>query len=157
MTICLQGSGAKRSRRQRGNALVEQALVITFLLTVILGIIDFSRVLYAYHFVSNAACDATRWASVRSNNTNLPGGAASPANVQTFVSNVSGMGLDPAKVTTAIAWTAPPNGSPSCPPNTNRPGCVVQVSVNYAYTFLFPFLRQGNFTMTSTSQMVITQ
>jgi hypothetical protein len=50
---------------QRGSALVEQALVLTILLAVIFGIIDSGRALYTYHFVSQAAREATRWASVR--------------------------------------------------------------------------------------------
>ncbi len=151
---CLQSSGTKRGRvRQRGNALVEQALVLTFLLTVLFGIIDCARALYTYHFVSSAAREATRWASVRSQSSLL--GHADNANVQALVANVSGMGLDPALITTSTNFLAPPHGSPSCP--ANAPGCVVQVQVNYAYKFFFPFLPNGTVRMTSTSELVITQ
>lgn len=146
--------------RERGNSLVEHALVLTVLLTMLFSIIDFGRALYTYHFVSNAAREATRWASVRSQSTNLPGGAATPGpggNVQAFVSNVSGMGLDPTLVHTTTSFVAPPNTTPACAPPTNNPGCVVEVTVKYDYHFFFPFLPSSLVTMTSTSQMVITQ
>src|ERR1700730_4210240 len=144
---------------QRGSSLVELAFVLTFLLTVLFGIIDFSRALYTYHFVSNAAREASRWASVRGSSCNkaLTGCPAGDVDVQTFVSNVSGMGLDPARITTATSWVAPPNGTAGCvPPPPDQPGCVVQVRVNYDYQFIFPFLPSG-FTMSSTSRMVISQ
>jgi Flp pilus assembly protein TadG len=146
---------------QRGSSLVELAFVLVFLLTVLFGIIDFSRALYTYHFVSNVAREATRWASVRgfACNPALTGCQATsgPAgNVQAFVSNVSGMGLDPAKITSTTSWVAPPSGTPACTGPENLPGCVVKVQVNYDYQFIFPFLPAG-FRMSSTSQMVISQ
>jgi hypothetical protein len=141
---------------QRGSSLVELAFVLVFLLTVLFGIIDFSRALYTYHFVSNAAREATRWASVRGATTSLPGGAADDVSVQALVSNVPGMGLDPAQITTLISWPIEPYSSPACAANIKNPGCVVQVQVHYTYTFIFPFLPSG-FTMSSTSQMVISQ
>jgi Flp pilus assembly protein TadG len=145
--------------RQRGNTLVEQAFILVVLLTLLFAIIDFGRALYTYHFVSNAAREATRWASVRGALCQgLTGGCpADPSDVQTFVSNVSGMGLDPSKITTTTAWVAPPNNSPACVQNPKNPGCVVEVTVQYSYSFLFPFLPTTPLTMKSTSQMVISQ
>jgi Flp pilus assembly protein TadG len=144
-------------RRERGTTLVEQALVLVFLLTMMFAIIDFGRALYTYHFVSNAAREATRWASVRGVNSNLPGAPATGASVQALVKNVSGMGLDPTKITVTTAWLAPPNNSPACIQNIKNPGCVVQVSVQYQYKFFFPFLPTSPITMQSTSEMVISQ
>jgi Flp pilus assembly protein TadG len=147
---------------QRGSSLVEMAFVLTFLLAVLFGIIDFSRALYTYHFVSNAAREASRWASVRGSACNedlLTGCPAAPGtggNVGTFVSNVGGMGLDPARITTTTSLVASPTSIPPCASATNHPGCIVQVKVDYAYHFIFPFL-PSDFTMSSTSQMVISQ
>ena len=69
------------------------------------------------------------------------------------------MALDPSKVTATTNYLAPPNGSPACPGGNlnNKPGCVVQVTVNYTYTFYFPLLPQSPMTMSSESQMLITQ
>lgn len=47
-----------------GQSLVEFALVLPVLLLLLLGIIDFGRVLSAYYVVDHAARDAVRYASV---------------------------------------------------------------------------------------------
>jgi Flp pilus assembly protein TadG len=146
-------------RRQRGAGLVEQAIVLTLFLTVLFAIIDFGRALYTYHFVSNAAREASRWASVRGFTcTGLSGGCpAGDPDVQTYVSNVSGMGLDPTKITATTSWPITSFSSPTCGTQINNPGCVVQVQVTYSYNFFFPFLPTSPITMQSTSQMVISQ
>jgi Flp pilus assembly protein TadG len=144
-------------RRQRGSTIVEQAIILPVLLAVFFGAIDMSRALYSYTYVSYIAREATRWASVRS--TSLNGGPITNSDVKTFVSNVTGMGLDAAQITTATNWIAPPNGSPACPGGAadQKPGCVVQVTVNYNFNFILPFLPAGTLRMSSESQMIITQ
>ena len=149
-----------RGKVQGGSVLIEQALTVLVMVSVMFGAIDFGRALYTYHYVSYIARDATRWASVRS--TSLNGGPIAPGDVQTYVSNVSGMGLDPASITSTTNWIAPPNGTPLCPsaasnPANQKPGCIVQVTVNYSYHFFLPFLAGRTFTMSSESQMIITQ
>ena len=102
---------AKRRRsREYGGSLVEQAFTVVVVLTLIFAIIDFGRALYTYHFVSNAAREATRWASVRGQDcSGLAGGCpASSTDVQTYVSAVSGMGLDATKITATPKWGRPP-------------------------------------------------
>ncbi len=140
--------------------MVEQALILPVLLALMFGVIDMSRALYTYHYVSYIAREATRWASVRSANS-ING--SSSGLIQGYVSNVAGMALDPAAITSTTNYIAPPNGSPLCPDGVaggsrnNKPGCVVQVTVNYDYKFIFPFLPSGTFRMSSESQMIITQ
>src|SRR5688572_20119200 len=48
----------------RGQTMVEFALVITIVILVMVGIVDFGRVVFAHNDSSNAARDATRQASV---------------------------------------------------------------------------------------------
>jgi len=154
----------RSARKQRGSTMVETALMLSVLLVMMFGIVGFGHALYTYHFVSNAAREATRWASVRGYTCpkDLPilsgGCPASASDVQTYVSNVSGMGLDPAKITATTTWVAPPNNLAICstPGHQNYPGCVVQVQVKYSYQFVFPLLPSG-FTIQSTSRMVISQ
>jgi Flp pilus assembly protein TadG len=140
--------------------MVEQALILPVLLALMFGVIDMSRALYTYHFVSYIAREATRWASVRSNGSM---NGTSQNNVQGYVSNVAGMALDPAAITSTTNYISPPNATPLCPggladnPSNNKPGCIVQVTVNYDYKFIFPFLPSGTFRMSSESQMIITQ
>jgi Flp pilus assembly protein TadG len=149
------GNGKLKS--QRGVNLVEQALTITFLCSIMFGIIDCARLMYAYHFVSNAAREASRWASVRSQNS--PVGHATSGNIQTLVANVPGMGLDATKISTTLNWLPPTNGSPACTgaAGSNKAGCMVQVQVTYNYSFLMPLLPTSGVRMQSTSETVVTQ
>jgi Flp pilus assembly protein TadG len=154
---------ARRGTRQRGATIVEQALILPILLAIMFGIIDMSRALYSYSYVSYIARDATRWASVRSTNLNGPPAPISAADVTNYVKNVSGMGLDAARITADTNFVAPANSTPLCPGGTGnsiqnrKPGCVVQVTVNYNFKFIFPFLPAGTLPMSSESQMIITQ
>jgi Flp pilus assembly protein TadG len=145
--------------RQRGVTLVEQALILPVLLALMFGVIDMSRALYTYHYVSYIAREATRWASVRSGNLN--GGPVDQTAVDAFVRNVDGMGLDKNQFTTSLDFLRPPNGTPLCPvagsdTANEKPGCIVQVTVTYNYQFIMPFMPNG-ITMSSASQMIITQ
>jgi Flp pilus assembly protein TadG len=146
--------------RQRGTTILESAVMISVLLVMMFGVVGFGNALYTYHFVSNTAREATRWASVRGNTCTggLAGGCpANDADVNAYVQNLStGIGLDPTKVTTTTTWVAPPNNLAACTTQPNSPGCVVKVQVQYSFQFLFPLLPSG-FTMQSTSQMVISQ
>ena len=155
-----RSKGMARGGRQRGITLVEDALVLPVMLAIMFGVIDMSRALYTYHYVSYIAREATRWASVRGGGIN---GTSDQTQVQTFVSNVAGMALDPAQITSTTNYIAPPNLTPLCPGGAgnsaanNKPGCIVQVTVNYNYKFIFPFLPSGALKMSSESQMIITQ
>jgi Flp pilus assembly protein TadG len=146
--------------RQRGTTILESAVMISVLLVMMFGVVGFGNALYTYHFVSNTAREATRWASVRGYTCTggLAGGCpANDADVNAYVQNLStGIGLDPTKVTTTTTWVAPPNNLAACTTQPNSPGCVVKVQVQYSFQFLFPLLPSG-FTMQSTSQMVISQ
>lgn len=51
--------------RQRGAALVELALSMTFLLIAVFGISEFGRAMYQYNTLVKAARDATRFLAVR--------------------------------------------------------------------------------------------
>jgi Flp pilus assembly protein TadG len=153
---CVQPARA----RQRGTTLLESAVMISVLLLMMFGVVGFGTALYTYHFVSNTAREATRWASVRGSTCTggLSGGCpAADTDVTAYVQNLStGIGLDPTKVTTTTTWVAPPNNLAICASQPNSPGCVVKVQVQYSFQFLFPLLPSG-FTMQSTSQMVISQ
>jgi TadE-like protein len=173
MTYLVQGEVSNQGTRTRraskskaqGSSLVEQSFIIVFLLTMMLGIIDCGRALYTYHFVSNVAREATRWASVRSTNACAPGrpNTPCPANAgnirSTFTASMSNMGLDSSKLTITPTYAAPPSiGASSCPAVNNLAGCMVHIDVTYHYTFLFaPFISAPPITMSSSSEMLITQ
>jgi Flp pilus assembly protein TadG len=134
----------RRSRdRQRGSAMVESALTMVLYFMIVFGIVGFGRAMWAYTFVSHAAREATRWASVRGSQSASPVSTAAP--IDTYIRNNDMMGLDPADMPTITAsWAA-----------SNDPGDTVTVTVTYNATKLVPFIPA--IMVSSTSKMVIAQ
>jgi len=147
-------AGLRRLVGEDGNGLVEYALVFMFLISMLLGIVDFGRALYSYHFLSNAAREATRWAAVRGNTCTNDGSCTAPAStadIQTYVTNITPPGVDSSKVTTTPSWP----GSGALCSVVNNPGCPVEVQVSYNFTFVVPFIRTTPLTLSSSSEMII--
>jgi Flp pilus assembly protein TadG len=146
----------RKLQGENGNNLVEYALVFLLFISMLLGIIDFSRVLYSYHFLSNAARDATRWAAVRGSTCAIDGSCAAPASqadIQNYVTNITPPGVDRSKLTTTPSW--PGTGPITCSTTNNAPGCPVDVQVSYNFTFVVPFIRSTPLTLSSSSEMII--
>jgi Flp pilus assembly protein TadG len=59
--------GEKRPNREQGQALLEFAMVITLLLLLFFGIIDFSRVFFGYATMANGVREGARYAIVNPN------------------------------------------------------------------------------------------
>jgi len=150
--------GANRSlegkEKERGTELVEYAIVLTLLLMVLFGLIDFGRALYAYHFVSDAAREGTRYAMVRGSTCSSSGCPASSSDIQNYLDKVPA-GIDPTQLSVTTTWN--PNSSANCTGTPNAPGCVVEVEVSYNFKFMLPFLPWSTVAMQSTSEMVISQ
>jgi hypothetical protein len=142
---------------QKGSAMVEFAVVVVLLLVMLFGIIEFGRALYTYHFLSNAARDATRWASVNGaacgSDGSCPNGPASVDTLGTYVQGIAPPGIDPTKITTRPTW--PGNGTAACTSVPNGPGCPVKIEVSYNFDFIFPLVHSGSITLSSTSQTII--
>jgi Flp pilus assembly protein TadG len=155
---------ATRSRRAKscgGNTLTEFALILPFLLAGIFGVIEFGRALYAYHFVSAAAREASRWASVRGQGCDAWAQAcpASAANVKDYVTSIAPPGINTDSQTLLVntLWVTPPGKSNPCRIFQNNPGCAVQVVVTYQFKFILPFMPKSTYSMKSTSEMVISR
>jgi Flp pilus assembly protein TadG len=176
----------KRSRRLKrvtGSTLVEFALVFIILVTILFGIAEFGHMLYAYHFVNQAAKEATRFAMVNGStcnndstfSTNGLGSCRAPVtcagascsictsgctfagvnDIQNFVQMITPMGIDHTKVTVTPTW---PGTSAFCVASAGKgPSCPVDVQVSYNYSFLFSLIRlkSSAVTLSSTSEMVI--
>jgi Flp pilus assembly protein TadG len=127
----------------------------------IFGVIEFGRALYTYHFVSDAAREASRWASVRGKSCTAYGSAcpAKSTDVEDYVVSIAPPGIDtrPVKLLVNTAWVAPPGNGNSCAKFPNNLGCSVQVMVTYNFNFILPFLPTSTYAMKSTSEMVISQ
>jgi Flp pilus assembly protein TadG len=168
----------RQKKNERGASLLEMAFALPLIiLPLLFGAMDFSRAMYAYHFVSYAAREGSRWASVRgalcvAPMTNCSAALGGSGLVQTYINgfipagmyvtgcNGSNAGSLCATVTnTPVGLEA--DGVTSCNSGSNPadyPGCVVQVQVTYYYAFTMPFLSQiAPIRMTSTSAMTISQ
>jgi Flp pilus assembly protein TadG len=171
----------------RGSTMVEFALSITIMLAMMLGLIDFARMVYAYHAVANAAREATRFASIRgaascattprtfplevcpAGTTELTNFVSSQLTGAAIYNNTGGGFTNRGDLVVTTTWnglkgdnsTACPNRTP---PTSKDPGCVVQVLVQYKFGFTIPYwaffqnsTKPAALSMTSTSQTVISQ
>jgi len=147
---------SSRRANQRGTAMFEYAIVVLISLMMLFGIVDFGRALYAYHFISNAAREGTRFASVRGNTCTFFASdcPATRAQIRAFVKNVP-QGINAAALTVTPNFTNP-NGLPVCGSTQNYPGCGIQVRVDYNFSFIFP-LMPTSIAMSSTSEMIISR
>lgn len=165
------GNIFSKLRDDRGSQLVEFALSIFVLLTLLFGIVDFSRAMYSYLFASYAAQEGARFAMVRgatwtsSCSTSAPpnftqkyGCTAAQSDVQNYVRNLAMAGIAQNKLAVATTWPGTTPGCSSgcsvCSPAASK-GCYVKVKVSYQFSFMFPFLPKNALTFAGTSMKVI--
>ncbi|HLY02489.1 MAG TPA: TadE/TadG family type IV pilus assembly protein [Candidatus Cybelea sp.] len=149
------------SRRQRsgvahrGSTLPETVIVMSVLLALMFGIVDFGRAMYTYSFVAQLARQGARWAIVRGSDCSLLDHCnAQSSDVQTYVQSLNYGAAVSSKIAVTATWPGTVNGT-SCT-SVHAPGCVVSVNVQYPFTFLLPWVQQGNvWNLSSTSQMVV--
>jgi len=158
-------------RDEKGSELVEFSVSVLVLLMVCFGIIDVSRAMYAYHFVSHAAQEGSRYAIVRGADwktscaTSPPPAfvqsfdcAASSTDVQNYVRSLVLPGIDPSQVSVTTTWTGTTPGCTgncaACSPS-NSQGCIVMVQIQYPFSFLLPFLPRSSLSFTGSSVKVI--
>lgn len=176
---------AKRPRALRqhalgeeGSSLVEMALSCLILIPVLFGIIQLSFALYCYHYASDAAREATRFAIVRGGYCNgymstafcsPTDGNQSGATAHDIAQYVKSLGYPySASATTSVQWcvnggtygkTASSWASCSSDQSKNGTGNQVQVTVTYNYPLVIPFLKQSSYNLNigSVSSMTIVQ
>lgn len=145
-------------RGERGSTLVEFALSFAFLLSMLFGIAGFGHALFVYHFVSEAARDATRWAIVNGSTCATDASCSAPASttdIDTYVKSLVPQSINPSQISTNVTYPIQSDGPAICSTTDNAPGCTVEVKVNYTYNFIFPLLPTSPLTLSSTSEMVI--
>jgi len=150
----------------RGESLIEFAFTASVLLAGLFGIMDFSRALYTYHFVSYAAQEGTRYASVRgadwSSSCSSYGSydcIASSADITSYVQGLAMPGIESTSITVTPSWPQENADETSTGCNTteteNSKGCLVKVVVSYPFHFFLPYLPKSSLTMQATSEGVI--
>ncbi|HLY42544.1 MAG TPA: TadE family protein [Terracidiphilus sp.] len=161
---------------EEANTVVEMAITTLVLFSLIFGIIEMCMCLYAYNFTAEAARQATRYAIVRGSlscqvnasfkDCNLgPATAGNP--LQTYV---QGLGFPYASQMTVTPTWWSPSGSPgntwttACTTATdangnacNQPGNAVKVVVTYAFPLAIPLVGVHSITLSSTSEMMVSE
>jgi Flp pilus assembly protein TadG len=119
----------KRRRGQRGAAMVEFAIVLFLLLSVIMAGFEFDRMLMSYTSLANAARVGVRYAIVHGATRSATVGdppitASNDSTVIAYVKSWAKLGfLDPNSLTVAVSTTG-----------GTTPGSTVNVTVTYPYT-----------------------
>jgi Flp pilus assembly protein TadG len=141
----------RRARRtRRGVSVPELAVVMPGVALLLLGVLDFAQIIYAYDTVSEAARAGARYAMVHGSRAGQNGlTAAGPAANDTNVANAvkaNAPVLDHARLTITSSW-----GSGS-----NDPTCPVTVTTTYSYPPLLGGVLGLSVSVTGSTTMLIT-
>lgn len=145
--------------------MIEFAIAITVLLTMIFGAMDFARAVYIYHFLPYAAGQATRYANVRGSSWGTATCStiasvdcnATSANIKSYIQSIAPPGVNTATLTATATWpgTTPTGAACATGNGANSPNCVVKVVLTYPFTFVLPFLPATGPTFSATSVKLI--
>jgi Flp pilus assembly protein TadG len=138
---------------QRGAVMVEFAITLLLMLTVIFGIIEFSKALYQYNTIANAARMGSRWMAIRgvkgvACNGGCPittGSSTDPACTDANLSTCSSVVayvksqltlIDTTDTTLAVNayWSSTVNDTSNSCSSTGAEGCYATVVVSYPFT-----------------------
>jgi Flp pilus assembly protein TadG len=155
---------APRGDAERGQSLVEFALLLPLLVLMIFGILDLGRGVYAYTTIDSAARQGARVASVNQIETSVDCDESRPVenpadphwSIKTCAANsATGLGVTTAQVTVSYF---PPPGNPllTCSP-TLHVGCIARVTVEHAFRPATPIVGNliGTIDMSSTAEVPV--
>ena len=133
---------------ERGQSLVEMALLMPILVLILMALFDFGRAIYAYNTVSNAARDGVRLAIVDQRTSGSTYLAAIEA-----ANQATGLGLDPTDASEVLVQFPNPLSNCSSP----GIGCPVSVKVSYQFSPITPIISSiiGPFEVSSTTELPI--
>jgi Flp pilus assembly protein TadG len=145
---CLRTTLSRRARcGRRGATTTELALVLPIILLLILGMVDFALVMYAYGTVSEAARTGARYAIVHGSAAGTPVGPTANNATVAGVVKANVPALDTSQVTVASSWG---NGN-------NDPGSPVTVTVTYNCSLTAgKMIGCNSVTVSGTTTMLIT-
>ena len=143
----------RRRRGDRGQAIIEFAMVLPFLAALILIFVSFGKAVYYYIELTHAANEAAREASVNLPNgtTPLPGGAT---DLTAYICNQFGTGSELYKGSGPVSSAAVGISYPDAGKRAVGEPIKTDVSTNYSW---FPFMNLGTFKVTGSATMRIEQ
>ena len=125
---------------ERGNAMLEGALVLWPFLMILFGIIQFAFVIWSQNTLSFAVNEGVRFASLHGAASDVP---ATNADI-TAVIRANAIGLTPTNIAVTTTWN----------PN-NRPGSFVNVTAVYPMETIVSVVWKQRFDLRATTQMLI--
>lgn len=139
--------------RQRGQGLVEIALVLPLLLLIFMGIFDFGRAVFAYNTATNAAREAARLAIVNQDVTRIEQRARQLAPA-TPVDSVDIAFYEAGSDTTSTSSADKCLGTLASPITI---GCIAVVEINISFNAATPIIGSviGPFAMTARAELPI--
>lgn len=150
-------------RRERGQSLVEFAVVLPIIILLIVAFVEIGRAVFAFNTIANAARQAVRVAAVNQitdvTDCDATRPVEDPYEPHWSVRGCAIAAGAPLGITTAnvsVSYASPPSTTVSCSP-TLHIGCIASVTVTYDYSVSTPFvsLLIGPFTMSQTSEMPV--
>lgn len=147
-------------RDSSGSTLVEFALCSVVFIMITFGLIQSCLGLYAFNFISDAARSASRYAVVRGSScSGMSDCGITSAQLQTYVRSIVFPGINANNLTASAVWYSASASQPTtwtvCANQCNAPGNAVQVQVTYSFPLNIPFWKNRALSLSSTSQMVI--
>ncbi|MBN8210563.1 pilus assembly protein [Bacillus sp. NTK071] len=120
-------------KSEKGQSMVEFALVLPVLVMLLFGIVDFGRIFHAYITIDHASREAARVASIGESDSKI---------VSTAVTSGSSIHLSSGQVSVS-------------PGGTKTAGSDVRVTITYPITFLTPVISSisGPITLSSSAAM----
>ncbi|MEH7501322.1 TadE family protein [Neobacillus drentensis] len=120
-------------KSEKGQSLVEFALIVPLLIILLFGIIDFGRIFHVYLTIDHAGREAARAASIGKDDTTV---------INTAVNDASSIGLTAGKVGVS-------------PSGARDSGTNITITINYPINFLTPVIGNivGPITLTDTTVM----
>jgi Flp pilus assembly protein TadG len=129
-------------RNQKGAVIVEHALIFLLFFVVLYAIMEFGRIVYLYNSLAGATREAARYAIVNGSRSASP---ATNADIRARLLRW-GVGFDPTSLTVNTTWT----------PN-NAPGSKVRIESSYNISLMSGLIYNAPLTISSRSEMVISQ
>ena len=147
-------STRRRSRRRRGQALVEFALVVPWFFLLLLGIIEAGRFIFYYEVLHNATREGARYAIVNGANVDPIGCPTGPPAPGSVACDTDGSDVVDRVREAAFGVLAGVTVTPTWDPDNGR-GSTVTVEATFAYHSLVPLVPLPPITVTAESSLVI--
>ena len=153
--------GANPARDEQGSSIVEFALTFIVVMGLLFGVMQLCLAFYTYQVVNEYAREGARYAIVHGLNCTLPSGAScyndTSAELQTVVQNYGYPGITASNVHVTAANTFAPGQAACLTASCEGTGDQITVTVTYPYTLSVPFIPSKQWTMSSSSTMIISQ